>query len=150
MDENSFYSIDRLVEFGLTLGVATQMANSMNASLQAMQIPGARNPCSPTRSRRTAAPLRGPRRQVRGPARHLRTLTPHRREARDQGDLRLEAWHVRLATRGECAGGAQARRARSSAIAKGCLAFLMRSDYFVVAGYLGPDIVVRETFLSTK
>lgn len=43
MDESSFYSIDRLVEFGLTLGVATQMANSMNASLQAMQIPGARN-----------------------------------------------------------------------------------------------------------
>ena len=43
MDENSFYSIDRLVEFGLTLGVATQMANSMNAGLQAMQIPGARN-----------------------------------------------------------------------------------------------------------
>lgn len=47
MDENSFYSIDRLVEFGLTLGVATQMANSMNASLQAMRIPGARNPMQP-------------------------------------------------------------------------------------------------------
>lgn len=44
MDENNFYSIDRLVEFGLTLGVATQMANSMNTSLQGMQIPGARNP----------------------------------------------------------------------------------------------------------
>ena len=47
MDESSFYSIDRLVEFGLTLGVATQMASSMNASLQAMQIPGARNPMQP-------------------------------------------------------------------------------------------------------
>ena len=47
MDESSFYSIDRLVEFGLTLGVATQMANSMIASLQAMQIPGARNPMQP-------------------------------------------------------------------------------------------------------
>ena len=47
MDESSFYSIDRLVEFGLTLGVATQMANSMNASLQAMQVPGARNPMQP-------------------------------------------------------------------------------------------------------
>lgn len=44
MDESSFYSIDRLVEFGLTLGVATQMASSMNASLQTMQVPGARNP----------------------------------------------------------------------------------------------------------
>ena len=47
MDESSFYSIDRLVEFGLTLGVATQMANSMNASLQAIQIPGARNAMQP-------------------------------------------------------------------------------------------------------
>lgn len=47
MDESGFYSIDRLVEFGLTLSVATQMANSMNASLQAMQIPGARNPMQP-------------------------------------------------------------------------------------------------------
>lgn len=47
MDESSFHSIDRLVEFGLTLGVATQMANSMNASLHAMQIPGARNPIQP-------------------------------------------------------------------------------------------------------
>lgn len=44
MDESSFYSVDRLVEFGLSLGIATQMANSMNASLQAMQIPGAGNP----------------------------------------------------------------------------------------------------------
>ena len=47
MDESSFYSIDRLVEFGLTLGVATQMASSMNESLQAMQVPGARNPMQP-------------------------------------------------------------------------------------------------------
>lgn len=47
MDESGFYSIDRLVEFGLTLGVATQMANSMNASLKAMQVPGARNPMQP-------------------------------------------------------------------------------------------------------
>lgn len=44
MDENGFYSVDRLVVFGLTLGVATQMANSMNVSLHAMQIPGARGP----------------------------------------------------------------------------------------------------------
>ena len=47
MDESSFYSIDRLVEFGLSLGIATQMASSMNASLQAMQVPGARNPMQP-------------------------------------------------------------------------------------------------------
>ena len=47
MDESGFNSIDRLVEFGLTLGVATQMANSMNASLQTMQVPGAGNPVRP-------------------------------------------------------------------------------------------------------
>lgn len=47
MDESSFYSIDRLVEFGLSLGIATQMADSMNASLQAMRVPGARNPMQP-------------------------------------------------------------------------------------------------------
>lgn len=44
MDEGSFYSIDRLVEFGLSVAVATQMANSMNVGLRSMQIPGARNP----------------------------------------------------------------------------------------------------------
>lgn len=43
MDESSFYSVDRLVEFGMSLAVATQMANSMNQSLSVMQIPGARN-----------------------------------------------------------------------------------------------------------
>lgn len=47
MNESSFYSIDRLVEFGLTLGVATQMATSMNEGIQSMQIPGARNPMRP-------------------------------------------------------------------------------------------------------
>ena len=47
MDESSFYSVGRLVEFGLSLGIATQMANSMNASLQAMQVPGARSPMTP-------------------------------------------------------------------------------------------------------
>lgn len=47
MDESSFYSVDRLVEFGLSLGIATQMANSMNASLQAIRVPGARNPMMP-------------------------------------------------------------------------------------------------------
>lgn len=47
MDESSFYSIDRLVEFGLSLAVATQMASSMNETLQNTQIPGARNPMQP-------------------------------------------------------------------------------------------------------
>lgn len=43
MSELSFYSIDRLVEFGLGLGVATQMAQSMNAALKEMCVPGAGN-----------------------------------------------------------------------------------------------------------
>lgn len=47
MDESSFYSIDRLVEFGLSLAVATQMASSMNETLRNTQIPGARNPMQP-------------------------------------------------------------------------------------------------------
>lgn len=47
MDENSFFSIDKLVEFGMSMAVATQMANSMNLGLQSMQIPGARNPIQP-------------------------------------------------------------------------------------------------------
>lgn len=41
MSEPSFYSIDRLVEFGLSLGVATQMAQSMNTALREMSVPGA-------------------------------------------------------------------------------------------------------------
>lgn len=41
MGEVSFYSIDRLVEFGLSMAVATQMANSMNEMLNRMQTPGA-------------------------------------------------------------------------------------------------------------
>ena len=47
MNESGFYSVDRLIEFGLTLGVATQMANSMNAILQNMQIPRVGNPMMP-------------------------------------------------------------------------------------------------------
>lgn len=47
MDESSFYSVDRLVEFGLSVAVATQMASSMSTGLQAMQVPGARNPMLP-------------------------------------------------------------------------------------------------------
>jgi hypothetical protein len=40
MDENNFYSIDRLVEFGLGLVVAQQMVRTMNDSIQNMAVPG--------------------------------------------------------------------------------------------------------------
>jgi hypothetical protein len=46
-DEKSFYSIDRLVEFGLGLAVAQQMVGAMNHAMQTMHIPGAGNPLRP-------------------------------------------------------------------------------------------------------
>ena len=40
MNDNGFFSIDRLVEFGLGMGVARQMINIMNESMQSMYVPG--------------------------------------------------------------------------------------------------------------
>lgn len=40
MDNNSFFSIDRLVEFGLGMGVAQQMVGMMNQYMQSMYVPG--------------------------------------------------------------------------------------------------------------
>lgn len=40
MDNNHFFSIDRLVEFGLGMGLARQMINMMNESMQSMYVPG--------------------------------------------------------------------------------------------------------------
>lgn len=47
MEESGFYSINRLVGFGLSMAVATQMANSMNIGLQSMVTPGADNAMLP-------------------------------------------------------------------------------------------------------
>ena len=46
-NETSFYSIDRLVEFGMGMAVAQQMVNTMNQTMAAMHIPGAGNPIRP-------------------------------------------------------------------------------------------------------
>lgn len=46
-DEHSFYSVDRLVEFGLGMAVARQMVQSMNQTMQNMYVPGAGNPMNP-------------------------------------------------------------------------------------------------------
>lgn len=42
--ENSFYSIDRLIEFGMGIAVAQQMVQAMNNAMQNMYVPGAMNP----------------------------------------------------------------------------------------------------------
>ena len=40
MDNNSFFSIDRLVEFGMGMAMAQQMVNVMNQSMKQMYVPG--------------------------------------------------------------------------------------------------------------
>lgn len=54
-----FSSIDRLVEFGLGMGVATQMVNTMNQTMNSMQVAGVNTgttgqqgrPCAPAAGR---------------------------------------------------------------------------------------------------
>lgn len=43
MDNNNFYSIDRLIEFGMSMAVAQQMIQSMNHTMKNMHVPGAMN-----------------------------------------------------------------------------------------------------------
>lgn len=40
MNNNSFFSIDRLLEFGMGMAVSRQMVDIMNRSFQEMYIPG--------------------------------------------------------------------------------------------------------------
>lgn len=47
MNQDSFFSIDRLVDFGLGLAVSQQMVNSMNQALQNMHVPGLQTPMIP-------------------------------------------------------------------------------------------------------
>ena len=42
--EDSFFSTDKLVEFGMSMAIANQMANSMNQAMNMTQIPGAGTP----------------------------------------------------------------------------------------------------------
>ena len=51
MDNQSFFSLDRLVEFGLGMGVARQMVNVMNESMRSMHTPGAQNSMQPASSK---------------------------------------------------------------------------------------------------
>jgi hypothetical protein len=44
MNDDSFFSINRLVEFGMGMAVAQQMVNTMNNAMANMHVPGAMNP----------------------------------------------------------------------------------------------------------
>ena len=44
MDNDSFFSMDRLIEFGMGLAVSQQMVQMMNQTIQNMHVPGAMNP----------------------------------------------------------------------------------------------------------
>ena len=39
--DNNFYSMDKLVEFGMSMTIANQMATSMNQAIRQMDVPGA-------------------------------------------------------------------------------------------------------------
>jgi hypothetical protein len=43
MNEYSFYSVDRLLEFGMSMAIAQQMVKSMNDMMANMHIPGFMN-----------------------------------------------------------------------------------------------------------
>lgn len=40
MDDSNFFSVDRLVEFGMGMQIARQMVSNMNQQFQQMNIPG--------------------------------------------------------------------------------------------------------------
>ena len=44
MNDNNFFSIDRMVEFGMGIAVSQQMAKQMNAALQNTPVPGYSTP----------------------------------------------------------------------------------------------------------
>ena len=41
MNNTDFYSMDKLVEFGMSMAIANQMATSMNQAIRQMDVPGA-------------------------------------------------------------------------------------------------------------
>ena len=48
MSENNFFSMERLIEFGMGMAVAQQMVKTMNSAMQNMYVPGAMNPIQTT------------------------------------------------------------------------------------------------------
>ena len=50
MNDSDFFSVDRLIEFGMSMAVAQQMIQSMNQTMHNMHVPGAMNAMSPPSS----------------------------------------------------------------------------------------------------
>lgn len=48
MNEDSFFSINRLVEFGMGLAIAEQMVKTMNSAMANMHVPSSMNPIQTT------------------------------------------------------------------------------------------------------
>jgi hypothetical protein len=44
MSENNFYSMDRLIEFGMGMAVSRQMIQMMNETMANVRVPGVHNP----------------------------------------------------------------------------------------------------------
>ncbi len=44
MDNNNYSTLDRLLEFGMGMGMAQQMVNMMNQTMQTMQLPESSRP----------------------------------------------------------------------------------------------------------
>ena len=59
MNDSSFFSIERLIEFGMGITVAQQMIESMNTSITNMHIPGAMNSLEKPQQRFFYAMLEG-------------------------------------------------------------------------------------------
>ena len=59
MDDSSFFSMDRLVEFGMGMTVAQQMVTTMNQSMNNMHVPGAMNPMEKPRQQFFYAMIEG-------------------------------------------------------------------------------------------
>lgn len=51
MNDDNFFSINRLVEFGLGMSVAQQMVSTMNHALHNTYVPGPQNALSPIRTK---------------------------------------------------------------------------------------------------
>ena len=59
MDDSSFFSMDRLVEFGMGMTVAQQMVKTMNESMTNMHVPGAMNAMAKTQQQFFYAMIEG-------------------------------------------------------------------------------------------